>query len=62
MIRLLAFGEAVSGLSPVLHAVEFDEAYEKATRARLAFEKALAALRQHCAEHGCELNGTAHHD
>jgi hypothetical protein len=32
---------------------DFDVTYEDAERARLAFEKARAALNRHRAEHGC---------
>ena len=54
VVALWLFWQALNRVDPILGASEFDAAYEKATQAQLVFEKARDALRQHCAQHGCE--------
>jgi hypothetical protein len=46
------YREAVHQLD-LCQPADFNQVYEEAERARLAFEAARAALKSHLAEHGC---------
>jgi hypothetical protein len=48
-----AYIDATDALNPMEFGSEFDDAYNKATWARLAFERIRNEYHQHTSEHGC---------
>ena len=56
---LWVYIDVLNQLDLTVGAADFDQAYDSANHARLAFEHSRDELRKHCAEHGCDDQSSA---